>query len=320
MARPQRRASATVAAGEEGQTIRVVSRLTGIPVDTLRVWERRYDFPRPSRRTGSNRRLYADEDVDRLQWVARALKQGYRAGDVIRKSAAELRGLLAQSRPDGERGFGTTASPVSVDRLVEILAADDLRAVEEALRLGAAALGPRRFVTDLAHPLAVAVGESWAQGKLHVRQEHAASQVLRTQVRSMLAAYVDLEARPVVLLTTLSGEPHDLGLEMVALVLAVSGAKPRLLGAGTPPAEIVDAVRALNADVVGLTVTKAVPTADCRRGVQELVRNLPRRVPVWIGGVDAAVELASDSVRLVRSWNDLDEALRQVRGEAARPG
>jgi len=313
-----RRAAPPLAAEAEGQTIRVVSRLTGISVDTLRVWERRYGFPRPSRRAGSNRRLYAVEDVERLRWVARALQQGYRAGDVIRKRVEDLRGLLAEGEGAAPMPHEGSLRAASVGQLVEQLARDDLRAVEGALRQSAAALGPRRFVTEVAHPLAVAVGDAWSAGTLEVRQEHALTQVLRTQLRSMLAPYLDLEARPVVLLTTLPGEPHDLGLEMVALYLSVSSAKPRLLGASTPPGEIVEAARALDADVVGLTITAAAPPS-VRGEVLELVRNLPRRIPLWIGGPATALEVPADAVRFVRTWADLDEALREHRVAEGNP-
>lgn len=310
MAPPYARPEPPLPSEEEGQTIRVVSRLTGISVDTLRVWERRYGFPRPSRRAGSNRRLYSPEDVERLRWVARALQQGYRAGDVIGKQVADLRGLLAEgaSAPSTER----PPASASVEHLVERLTADDLIGVEGSLRQSAAALGPRRFVTEVAHPFLVAVGDAWERGGLHVRQEHAASQVLRTQLRSMLAAYQDLEARPIVLLATLPGEPHDLALEMVALYLAVSSAKPRLLGASTPVSEIVEAVRALDADVVGLTITSGA-APNVRRDVLELARNLPRRVPLWIGGRATDLDEPVEAVRLIRSWADVDEALRAQR-------
>ena len=43
---------ATRPLNESGYSIRVVASETGIPAETLRIWERRYDFPRPSRRPG----------------------------------------------------------------------------------------------------------------------------------------------------------------------------------------------------------------------------------------------------------------------------
>ena len=56
----ERRNSAVAAA--HGYSIRVASRLTGVSSDTLRMWERRYGFPKPER-TESQLRSYTDAKI-----------------------------------------------------------------------------------------------------------------------------------------------------------------------------------------------------------------------------------------------------------------
>src|SRR5206468_10370316 len=53
-------------------TIGALSRATGIPPATLRTWERRYDFPRSSRKP-SGHRLYSTEEVPNLLRIKSAL-------------------------------------------------------------------------------------------------------------------------------------------------------------------------------------------------------------------------------------------------------
>src|SRR5690606_17590983 len=77
-----RRAEEPGARSLEGLSIRVVVNRTGIPADTLRMWERRYGFPKPSRRAGGSR-LYTEEDVVRLKLVSQALAAGFRPGEVV---------------------------------------------------------------------------------------------------------------------------------------------------------------------------------------------------------------------------------------------
>ena len=60
-----------------GASIRVVANRTGIAADTLRVWERRYGFPKPERRPGGSR-IYSEDDIARLRLLARALEAGFR--------------------------------------------------------------------------------------------------------------------------------------------------------------------------------------------------------------------------------------------------
>ncbi len=297
----------------EGSTIRVVSARTGLPMETLRAWERRYGFPRPIRRSGSNRRLYSASDIERLVSIQQALDRGYRVGDVIGKTAAQLADLRTLALPPA-------AEPSQTDgQLLELLAHDHVAELESQLRRAAAALGPRRFVTELAHPFAVRVGDAWANGRLSVRHEHVATECLVTQLRQMLASYQDIEARPLVLLATLPGEPHTLPLQMVAVYLAAIGAKPRLLGGSTPPHELVESARVFGADAVGITVT---PTSDpelTRKAVKSLRRELPREVAVWIGGGGAAaLDSDDEGTRVVTSWMAIDEAVAACRAERQR--
>jgi MerR family transcriptional regulator, light-induced transcriptional regulator len=293
-----------------GSSIKVVSERTGLPMGTLRAWERRYGFPRPSRREGSNRRLYSASDVERLRAVASAVARGYRPGDVIPLPPSELAALLGASADatPGPRPIADAAT------LVELLIRDDVKGIEDELRLAAAALGPKRFVTELAHPLAIAVGQAWTEGKVAIRQEHLMTECLTTQLRTLLAAQQAVDGSPTILLTTLPGEPHTLGLQMVALYVALSAAKPRLLGASTPPEQVIAAARAMHARVVGITVTPTADLASAARDVQRLARGLPKNVTLWAGGAGVrALGKVPARVHPVESWSALDAALAEVR-------
>jgi len=303
-------------------SIRVVSEVTGLAMDTLRAWERRYGFPKPVRREDSNRRLYSAEDLEKLGWVARALERGYRPGDVIDKAPSEIRTLLGPpgaqplSRETHAPAILGNRSLAPVSALIALLSRDDVGSIEAELRLAAAALGPRRFVTDLAQPLAVAVGEAWAAGHLAIRQEHIVTECLTTQLRLLLAAQQDVAGGPVVVLATLPTEAHTLGLQMAAVYLSVGGAKPRLLGADTPPNQIVEAAAALRASAVGLTVTPTADVARTRQGLRSVARSLPH-VAIWLGGgaADRFAAVAAN-VRAVPTFHAIDEALRAL---ASRP-
>src|SRR5271165_47517 len=89
-------ANAEVASEQPTYSIRVVSRLTGLSADTLRMWERRYGFPE-AERANSGVRLYARGDIERLTLVARALKLGYRVSEAISLDVRSLQNRLAHS-------------------------------------------------------------------------------------------------------------------------------------------------------------------------------------------------------------------------------
>ncbi len=70
-----------------------LSRETGISIDCLRIWERRYGSPKAERRPSGHRR-YPREEITRLKAVAKALAAGYRPGKVANASLDELNNLL----------------------------------------------------------------------------------------------------------------------------------------------------------------------------------------------------------------------------------
>ncbi|HET9954265.1 MAG TPA: MerR family transcriptional regulator [Polyangiaceae bacterium] len=293
-------------------SIRVASRLTGLSADTLRMWERRYGFPKPSR-NGSQVRFYSDADIERLGLVFRALKAGFRAGEVIHRETPELRDLLASSTAGPAQVSVVRESP-TVDALIEALRADDPSAVQSGLRRAVATLGPRQFITDVASGLVERVGEEWAQGRLGVRHEHLLSEALSTQLRLLLSAY-DNAGAPVVLLTAVSREQHSLGLEMAALYLALEGACPRLLGVDTPPDQIVEAASALGARVIGLSISTAADTEVVSEQVRWILTELPPGVELWLGGKTAGrLGLSDGRLFYTPTWPDVDRELARVRG------
>lgn len=67
----------------------VAARLAGLPVETLRVWERRYGVS-DAGRSPQGQRLYSAEQVHRLGLLKRVVDQGHAIGMVARLDAGEL--------------------------------------------------------------------------------------------------------------------------------------------------------------------------------------------------------------------------------------
>jgi hypothetical protein len=73
--------------------IGAVSRLTGVPIDTLRVWERRYSAVTP-KRSSDNKRCYTQADVARLVLIKQLVDQGHAVGCVAHLPEGALRERL----------------------------------------------------------------------------------------------------------------------------------------------------------------------------------------------------------------------------------
>jgi hypothetical protein len=68
--------------GPSRLTLKAVSRRTGIPAATLRTWERRYGFVRPTR-SPSGHRLYGEEEIALVLEIKQLLEQGVRIGEAM---------------------------------------------------------------------------------------------------------------------------------------------------------------------------------------------------------------------------------------------
>ena len=78
---------------EPRHPIKVVARRTGLTPDVLRVWEKRYSAVTPTR-VSTGRRLYSDQDVERLLLLRRATLVGRRIGQVAALPTDELETLV----------------------------------------------------------------------------------------------------------------------------------------------------------------------------------------------------------------------------------
>jgi hypothetical protein len=67
-------------------SIGALAKASGVPVETLRTWERRYDFPQPSRLPSGHRR-YPAQAIGVVVRVRALLAEGHRASDLLSEAA-----------------------------------------------------------------------------------------------------------------------------------------------------------------------------------------------------------------------------------------
>ena len=258
-------------------TIAQVERETGLSKDVLRVWERRYGFPVP-RRDGNGDRLYDLEQVARLRLVRRLIDQGYRPGKVLAMPVDELEAMARQSM--------TPAQPPANDaeQVLEMVAANDHAGLRIAINRLLARRGLHHFVRDLAPQLNSAVGEGWASGRLSVYQEHLYTEEISRALRAATAGLPLVKTPPRILMTTVSGESHALGLLMAESLLLAEGAQCISLGPQTPMEDILKAATGCKAQVLALSFSVAFPARQGLAALRALRSGLPDGVEIWAGG------------------------------------
>ncbi|MCG2585340.1 MerR family transcriptional regulator [Massilia sp. TS11] len=259
-------------------TISDVARETGIAKETLRVWERRYGFPRPER-DAHGERVYPADQLQRLRQLRRLLDLGHRPGKLLGMSPAELEALAEPAA-----AAVCPQDPPEIQHCLRLVREHQTDELRHYLTQAALQRGLRDFVTSLAGPLTQLMGEAWASGQLAVFEEHLFSEVLQVVLRNAIYAMGHRGQRPRILLTTVPQERHALGLLMAEALFALEGAQCISLGVATPLSEIASAAQAQQADVVALSFSASVPQRATLEALGQLRERLPAHIGLWAGG------------------------------------
>jgi methanogenic corrinoid protein MtbC1 len=271
--------------GRAGRThdafpLRLVSGQTGLTPDVIRAWEKRYRVVAPVRGP-RGARLYSREDITHLRLLARVVATGRAIGDVARLDREHLETLAGDRDP--ARAVSDRTVVLDVLRSLERF---DAAAVGRQLGDALAGLGARRFVFEVAVPLVAEIGERWSDGRLSVAEEH----LLSAGLRSLLIGVIQhrREARgPTLVLATVSGERHEIGLLLVALLAADTGLRLVYLGTDLPAGEIVAAARRSGASIVGLGAVTSENRPRAMEEIRAVEHELGVGVALWLGGRDA---------------------------------
>lgn len=279
--------------------IRVVVKRTGLSADVLRVWERRYGAVQPQR-TDGDRRLYSDEDIERLLLLRRATDAGRSIGQVAGLATAELRDLVRQDeaaglaapparpgragQPRADRPADSAEAERLLDDAFEAVAALDADRLEDALQRGRLSLSHTVLLERVLVPLLHRIGDTWREGTLRIAHEHLASAVVRTFLSALADGLRAPDDAPLLLVATPAGQMHELGAMMAAAAAASEGWRILYLGCNLPAEEIGAAARQADVRAVALSVVHPEGDRRLHDEMRRLARAMPEDVPVLVGG------------------------------------
>jgi DNA-binding transcriptional MerR regulator/methylmalonyl-CoA mutase cobalamin-binding subunit len=267
-------------------TIKEAAARTGIPVELLRAWERRYGVVAPARTAGGYR-VYDEAALDRLRAMRRLVDDGWSPSVA---AAAILRGEVASPEPPALSGSRPAnddtdaAGRALVEAFVSAAVALDPRAVELALdRIFSA--GSFETVADaFLLPALEAIGDAWASGRLSVAGEHAASHaVLRRLAAAFEAAGRAAEPSGAILVGLPPGARHELAALAFSVAARRAGLPILYLGPDLPPADWVSTARQTGAAaaVIGSPTRRDV---DAAAEVGRAIRSAAPLTVVAFGG------------------------------------
>jgi DNA-binding transcriptional MerR regulator len=298
--------------------ISAAAKLTGIPLDTLRAWERRYRAVVPKR--AGRGRVYSEGQIQKLLLLRRAVEQGHRIGQVAALGDRQLRELLEKSSAitAGESASIRADAKALLAPVLHALDRFDYVATDREINRLLAAMGsPRNFVHQAALPLMRTVGERWHEGRCSIAQEHMLTNLLTAVLASLVRTYSPSSPPARVLLATPRNERHAFPNLAAAMLVAAGGMAAIYLGTDLPAADIVLAARKSKADVVLLSLS-SVPNSEALDDLDYIARKTPRATALWLGG---SPELNLDQATASSRWmvlQDFSALERQLAARGAR--
>jgi len=320
--------------------IKTVAWQTGLSPHVIRAWEKRYQTVQPTRSEGKQR-LYSTADIERLTVLRQATEAGFSIGTIASLPTESVQALLTKAvgtqrvvdlAETGRTDLIKIGLPLSfvdpgmeeiggfLDGAFEAVLRMDAERLEGLLERASVSLGQMRLLSDLVVPLVERIGEGWIKGQVKVAQEHVATAVLRTFL-GHIARPIALHPRaPVLVVTTPSGQHHELGAIIVAAAATGIGWRVVYGGACLPAEEIASMAIEQRARAVGLSVVHPTDDPALSLELQLLRRLLPPSTPILVGGrASAAYQAELDAVGAIRvgSLESLRQLLNQLRGETA---
>lgn len=141
------------------------------------------------------------------------------------------------------------------------------------------------FWLNVVEPVMYKIGKYWSEGEITVGQEHLASSITQ---RIMVIFYPMIlevpRTGPSVLITTLAGEFHKIGSQIVSDLLELNGWNVYYMGANTPDESIISFLKDKKINYAGISTTMIYNL----RGVEGLIgrirKECPQKVNIVLGG------------------------------------
>ena len=209
-------------------TIKDLENLSGIKAHTIRIWEQRYSFLKPSR-TDTNIRYYSNDDLKIILNISILNKYGYKISHINNMSVNDVQARVAELNLAGAH------QERIVNELIQVMVDLDIAGFEKIIDKQIAANGIEKVILRIIFPFFERIGILWQTGHINPAQEHLTTNIIRQK----LIVGID-QAKPVLkikrsfLLFLPESEHHELGLLLVYYLLKKRGAEVFYIGANVP--------------------------------------------------------------------------------------
>lgn len=258
-------------------TIKDLENLSGIKAHTIRIWEQRYSFLKPSR-TETNIRFYSNDELKKLLNVALLNKFGFKISHIDKMNSSEISDKILSLNQQG----------ALQDRIVNILIQNmidlDIDAFEAELDEFIAARGIEKTIAQIIFPFLEKIGILWLTNHINPAQEHLVTNIIRQKLIAGTEHIKNMvKINKSVLLFLPETEYHELGLLFMNYMLKNKGVSTIYLGSSIPLKDVEYLARLKNPDYIYTHLTTVGQKFNFDRFISHLTKGFPK-TPVIISG------------------------------------
>ena len=258
-------------------TIKDLENLSGIKAHTIRIWEQRYSFLKPSR-TGTNIRFYSNEELKKLLNVALLNKFGFKISHIDKMNEAEI----------SEKILSLNQQEALQDRIVNTLIKNmvdlDVETFEEVLDDFIAIKGIEKTISQIIFPFLQKIGILWLTNHINPGQEHLVTNIIRQKlIVGIESVRSTIKINKSVLLFLPETEYHELSLLFMNYMLKNKGVSTIYLGCSIPLKDVEYLVTLKKPDYIYTHLTSVGPRFNFDKFIITLSKAFPK-TPVIISG------------------------------------
>jgi len=259
---------------------------SGLTVHVIRAWEKRYNVVEPHR-TDTNRRLYSEEDVEKLSLLKRASDLGHNIGNI---AGYDIEGLIELVKDDNRQTIlneeiqNKNDSEYYFRECINSIKAFDAVAFERVLMQASMQLTQPVFIDYVILPILNQIGQLWRDGEIRIMHEHMASAILKPFLANLRNSYRPKANAPALIVTTPIGQVHELGALVISLIAAAEGWQVTYLGPDLPAEEIATAALEKKASFVVLSIVYPPDDPYLKNELERLRQLLPANISIITGG------------------------------------
>lgn len=233
--------------------IKTVSKITNIPVDTIRNWEKRYDFLKPH--LGQNgERFYSDEDIMLLRKITELLKTGGRISEI----ADQILNGGSLNFPDAAGVKVSNEVQLMIEEYYQFLLAADLKKIDQLESLIEVTVIFKNRIEIIYYPLLERARQECAKGEITVAQEHFTTGHILNKLKGFLSisVYNHYSSNCSIICATPSGIVNEGGLLVLACSMKLKGHNVYYLGPNLPLADLEQFAQKVQPAVLAISIYK----------------------------------------------------------------